>query len=215
MNNWPSNLKQGIDKKKIQFGIKRFFDFILSLIGVIILSPVFLIIYICIKMDSKGPALFKQIRVGKDGNEFKIYKFRTMVVNAEKKRKLEIDPENLDKFVFQSKSDNRVTKVGAFLRKTSLDELPQLFNVIIGNMSLVGPRPEIPDVVKFYTDEYKLRLLVVPGITGLAQVSGRGEIELGKTIEYDLTYIKNFSIGYDFKILLKTVAAVFKHDGAF
>lgn len=215
MDNWTSNLKQEIGKKKIQFGIKRFFDFILSLIGVIILSPVFLIIYICIKMDSKGPALFKQIRVGKDGKEFKIYKFRTMVVNAEKKRKLEIDPTNLDKFVFQSKSDNRITKVGAFLRKTSLDELPQLFNVIIGNMSLVGPRPEIPDVVKFYTDEYRLRLLVVPGITGLAQVSGRGEIELGKTIGYDLTYIKNFSIYYDFKILLKTVTAVFKHDGAF
>lgn len=215
MDNSNNNLKQEIHKKKIQFAVKRFFDFILSLIGVIILSPVFLIIYICIKVDSKGPALFKQIRVGKDGNEFNIYKFRTMVVNAEKKRKLEIDPQNLDKFVFQSKSDNRITKIGSFLRKTSLDELPQLFNVIIGNMSLVGPRPEIPDVVKFYTDEYRLRLLVVPGITGLAQVSGRGEIELGKTIGYDLTYIKNFSIGYDFKILLKTVAAVFKHDGAF
>jgi len=215
MEDTSQNLKEKISKKKVQFIVKRFFDFILSLIGIIILSPILLIIYLAIKLDSKGPAIFKQVRVGKDGKEFKIYKFRTMIVNAEKKRKLEIDPKNLDKFVFQSKSDNRITKVGAFLRKTSLDELPQLFNVIIGNMSLVGPRPEIPDVVKFYTDEYRLRLLVVPGITGLAQVSGRGEIELGKTIGYDLTYIKNFSIYYDFKILLKTVTAVFKHDGAF
>ncbi|WP_234119277.1 sugar transferase [Clostridium hydrogenum] len=204
-----------IRDKKIQFAIKRFFDFILSLIGIIILSPVLLIVFIAIKLDSKGPALFKQIRVGKDEKEFKIYKFRTMIVNAEKKRELELDPENLDKFVFQSKSDNRITKVGAFLRKTSLDELPQLFNVLIGNMSLVGPRPEIPDVVKFYPESYKQRLKVVPGITGLAQVSGRGEIELGKTIGYDLTYIKNFSVLYDLKILVKTFVAVFKHDGAF
>lgn len=204
-----------IRDKKIQFAIKRFFDFILSLIGIIILSPVLLIVFIAIKLDSKGPAVFKQIRVGRDEKEFKIYKFRTMIVNAEKKRELELDPENLDKFVFQSKSDNRITKVGAFLRKTSLDELPQLFNVLIGNMSLVGPRPEIPDVVKFYPESYKQRLKVVPGITGLAQVSGRGEIELGKTIGYDLTYIKNFSVLYDLKILVKTFVAVFKHDGAF
>lgn len=204
-----------IKNKKIQFIIKRFFDFILSLIGIIILSPILLILFIAIKLDSKGPAIFKQVRVGVNGREFKIYKFRTMVVNAEKKRALEIDPENLDKFVFQSKSDNRITKVGGFLRKTSLDELPQLFNVLIGNMSLVGPRPEIPDVVKFYPENYKQRLMVVPGITGLAQVSGRGEIELGKTIFYDLTYIKNFSVIYDLKILLKTFVSVFKHEGAF
>lgn len=204
-----------IKNKKVQFAIKRIFDFILSLIGIIILSPILLIVFIAIKLDSKGPAIFKQVRVGKDEKEFKIYKFRTMIVNAEKKRELELDPENLDKFVFQSKSDNRITKVGQFLRKTSLDELPQLFNVLIGNMSLVGPRPEIPDVVKFYPESYKQRLKVVPGITGLAQVSGRGEIELGKTVGYDLTYIKKFSVLYDLKILFKTFAAVFKHDGAF
>lgn len=215
MEDTAGNLKEEISKKKIQFIIKRFFDFILSLIGIIVLSPILLIIYIAIKVDSKGPAIFRQVRVGKDEVPFEIYKFRTMVVNAEKKRALEIDPENLDKFVFQSKSDNRVTKVGSFLRKTSLDELPQLFNVLIGNMSLVGPRPEIPDVVKFYTDEYRQRLLVLPGITGLAQVSGRGEIELGKTIGFDLTYIKNFSLLYDIKILLKTVVSVFKREGAY
>ncbi|MPM95205.1 putative sugar transferase EpsL [bioreactor metagenome] len=138
-----------------------------------------------------------------------------MVISAESKRQLEIDTENIGNFVFQSKNDNRITKVGAFLRKTSLDEIPQLFNVLLGNMSLVGPRPEIPEVVKYYPKEYHQRLLVPPGITGLAQVSGRGEIELGKTIRYDLKYIDNFSITLDIKILFLTVRSVFKSEGAF
>lgn len=208
------DIHRDIESKKIHFILKRALDFILSLIGIILLLPVFLIIMVMIKFDSKGPAIFKQVRVGKNNKNFVIYKFRTMVVDAEAKRQLEINPEDISNFVFQSKSDNRITKVGAFLRKTSLDELPQLFNVLIGNMSLVGPRPEIPDVVKFYPEEYKQRLLVSPGITGLAQISGRGEIELGKTIYYDLTYIKNFSIWYDIKILFKTFSAVLKSEGA-
>ena len=209
------DVKEKIEGKRVQFIIKRIMDFILSLIGIIILLPIYLIIAIAIKLDSKGPILFKQVRVGKDNKNFLIYKFRTMVVSAESKRELEIDPTNMDNFVFQSKSDNRVTKVGHFLRKTSLDEIPQLFNVLIGNMSLVGPRPEIPDVVKYYPESYYQRLLVLPGITGLAQVSGRGEIELGKTIYYDLTYINNFSVLYDIKLLFVTVSKVFKREGAF
>lgn len=209
------DVKEKIEGKRVQFVIKRIMDFILSLIGIIILLPIYLIIAIAIKLDSKGPILFKQVRVGKDNKNFLIYKFRTMVVSAESKRELEIDPANMDNFVFQSKSDNRVTKVGHFLRKTSLDEIPQLFNVLIGNMSLVGPRPEIPDVVKYYPESYYQRLLVLPGITGLAQVSGRGEIELGKTIYYDLTYINNFSVLYDIKLLFVTVSKVFKREGAF
>ena len=209
------DVDKDIKSKSFQLFLKRIADFILSLVGIIILSVVFVILAIWIKLDSKGPAIFKQVRVGKDGKNFTIYKFRTMVVNAEKKRELDIDPGNLENFVFQSKNDNRVTKSGAFLRKTSLDEIPQLFNVFIGNMSLVGPRPEIPDVVKFYPDSYKQRLFVTPGITGLAQVSGRGEIELGKTVYYDLMYIKNFSLWMDIKILLKTVSSVFKSEGAF
>lgn len=209
------DVEKHIKNRKMQFILKRFFDIILSLIGIIILSPVYLIIIICIKTDSKGPAIFKQTRVGKDEKNFTIYKFRTMIVGAEKKRELDIDPSNLQNFVFQSKSDSRVTKLGAFLRKSSLDEIPQLFNVLNGTMSLVGPRPEIPDVVKYYTDEYRQRLLVTPGITGLAQVSGRGEIELGKTIHFDLIYIRDFSIGYDIKLLIKTVTSVFNKEGAF
>lgn len=209
------DVENDIKRKKFQFGVKRLMDIILSLIGIIILIPIYLIVFIAIKVDSKGPAIFKQVRVGKDNKNFKIFKFRTMVVNAEKKRELNIENVDIENFVFQSKSDNRITKVGAFLRKTSLDELPQLFNVLMGDMSLVGPRPEIPDVVKFYPTEYAQRLLVLPGITGLAQISGRGEIELGKTVYFDLTYIKKFSVGYDIEILVKTVLSVFKREGAF
>ena len=203
-----------IEKKKYQFFIKRVMDIILSLVGIILLLPIYLIIVFLIKLDSKGPAVFKQVRVGKNNKDFVIYKFRTMVVNAEAKRELEINPADISNFVFQSRSDNRITKIGAFLRKTSLDELPQLFNVFTGTMSIVGPRPEIPEVVKFYPEEYKQRLLVSPGITGLAQISGRGEIELGKTIFYDLTYIKNFSIANDIKIIFKTFSSVLKKEGA-
>jgi len=213
-NNIIIDVKEKIDDKKIQFFIKRVLDIILSLIGIIILLPVYLIIAIAIKLDSKGPILFKQVRVGKDRKNFTIYKFRTMVVSAESKRKLELDPSNMDSFVFQSKTDNRITKVGGFLRNSSLDEIPQLFNVLFGNMSLVGPRPEIPEVVKYYPENYFQRLLVLPGITGLAQVSGRGEIELGKTIYYDLIYISKFSVLYDFKLLFTTVFKVFKKEGA-
>lgn len=209
------DVEEKIKGKKMQFIFKRIMDIIFSSLGIVILLPVYIILAIMIKLDSKGPILFKQVRVGKDRKDFVIYKFRTMVVSAESKRELEINPEDMDNFVFQSKSDNRITKVGSFLRKTSLDEIPQLFNVLIGNMSLVGPRPEIPEVVKYYPEEYYQRLLVLPGITGLAQISGRGEIELGKTVYYDLTYINKFSILFDLKILFTTVFKVFKREGAF
>lgn len=211
------HIDEGMDIKSkcFEFFIKRVFDILLSLVGIIILSPIYLVIFLAIKIDSKGPAVYKQVRVGKNEKEFTIYKFRSMIVDADKKKKLEINPEDLENFVFQSRSDSRITKVGGFLRKTSLDELPQLFNVFLGDMSLVGPRPEIPDVVKYYPYNYRQRLMVLPGITGLAQVSGRGEIELGKTIFYDLTYIKDFSIWLDIKILVKTFTSVFKREGAF
>ncbi|MCI1944317.1 sugar transferase [Clostridium luticellarii] len=209
------DMEMDIKSKALQFFVKRVFDILFSAVGMVLLSVVFVILILWIKLDSKGPAIFKQIRVGKNGKNFTIYKFRTMVVDAEKKHKLNIDPGNLENFVFQSRNDNRVTKSGAFLRKTSLDEIPQLFNVLLGNMSLVGPRPEIPEVVKLYPEAYRQRLMVTPGITGLAQVSGRGEIELGKTVYYDLTYIKKFSLLTDIKILFKTIFSVFKSEGAF
>lgn len=201
-----------IKKKSVQFALKRVVDFILSIIGIIVLMPIYIIIAIVIKADSRGPVLFKQIRVGKDGKNFEILKFRTMRVDAHKEQKIEIG--NIHDFVFQSGEDPRITKVGRFLRKTSLDEIPQLFNVLIGEMSLVGPRPEIPEVVRFYPKEYSQRLMVLPGITGLAQISGRGEIELGKTISYDLKYIKSFSLLGDIKILFATVFSVLRREGA-
>ena len=209
------DIEKHIHGKKIHFVMKRLMDIVLSIIGIIILSPIYLILIIAIKLDSKGPALFKQIRVGKDGSLFTIYKFRTMIVQAEGKRELNIDPSDIDNFVFQSKSDNRITKLGNFLRRSSLDEIPQLFNVLFGQMSLVGPRPEIPEVVNYYPKSYRQRLLVLPGITGLAQISGRGEIELGKTVSYDLKYIMDFSVSLDIKILFLTVISVFKSEGAF
>ncbi|MCM1992506.1 sugar transferase [Oceanirhabdus seepicola] len=203
---------EDIKRKGFQFFLKRIMDITLSIIGIVILLPVFALISIAIKLDSKGPVIFKQSRVGKNNKNFKIFKFRTMRQNAHKEQKLEI--ENIHEFVFQSGEDPRITKVGKFLRKTSLDEIPQLFNVLIGNMSLVGPRPEITEVVEHYPQEYKQRLLVLPGITGLAQISGRGEIELGKTIYYDLKYIKNFSVFYDIKILFNTIFSVLRKEGA-
>lgn len=195
--------------------LKRFFDIVFSVLLTLVLSPVLLVIAVAIKCDSKGPVIFKQKRVGMDGKPFIIYKFRTMVKNAEALFKLNIDKDNLGSLIFQDKNDSRVTRVGSFLRRTSLDELPQLINVLIGNMSLVGPRPEIPAVADYYNDVQRLRLKVKPGITGLAQVSGRGEIELDRTIGYDLEYIRNFSFLLDIKILFKTVVVVFKKEGAY
>lgn len=195
--------------------LKRLIDIILSIILMVLLSPVMLVIGILIKLDSKGPVIFKQERVGTNGKLFIIYKFRTMVKNAEELFKLNIDKENLGSLVFQDKGDVRVTKIGKFLRETSLDELPQLLNVLEGTMSLVGPRPEIPDVANLYNDVQKLRLRMKPGITGLAQVSGRGEIELDKTIRLDIEYITTFSIWQDIKIFFRTFWVVFKREGAY
>ncbi|MCX7885272.1 MAG: sugar transferase [Caloramator sp.] len=204
-----------LNNKKIQFALKRLFDIIISLILLIILSPLFLFISIWIKIDSEGEAIFKQIRIGIKGKPFTIYKFRTMVKNADKMFNKKVDKENLKSFVFQEKDDPRITKSGRFLRKTSLDELPQLINILKGDMSLIGPRPEIPDIANLYGDYEKIRLLVKPGVSGLAQVNGRGELDIGQTIEYDVKYVKNFSLWLDFKIFFKTFKVVFMREGAY
>ncbi|SKA96438.1 exopolysaccharide biosynthesis polyprenyl glycosylphosphotransferase [Caloramator quimbayensis] len=208
-------IESSLNKKKMQFAIKRFFDIIFSLVLLIILSPLFLFISIWIKIDSEGEAVFKQTRIGLKGKPFTIYKFRTMVKNADKLFNKKVDKENLKNFVFQEKDDPRITKSGRFLRKTSLDELPQLINILKGDMSLIGPRPEIPDIVKLYSDYEKIRLLLKPGVSGLAQVNGRGELDIGQTIEYDVKYVKNFSLWLDFKIFLKTFKVVFMREGAY
>jgi len=195
---------------------KRLIDLIGSLLGIILLSFVFLIVAVLIKLeDPKGRVLFKQIRVGKNGEEFYIYKFRSMASNAEERLKDLLALNQVEGAMFKMKDDPRVTKVGKFIRKTSIDELPQLFNVVKGEMSLVGPRPPLPREVAEYTEYDKQRLLVVPGCTGLWQVSGRSNLGFTEMVELDLNYIKSRTIFFDFKIILKTVLVLFGSKNAF
>lgn len=208
-------IKKSLQLKGAHFVVKRFFDIILSVILLVILSPLFLALIIYIKLDSKGHVIFKQIRVGKDSKLFTIYKFRTMYEGADRDFAKKVSKEELSGFVFQEKDDKRVTRAGKLLRAASLDELPQLFNIIKGDMSLIGPRPEIPDIANYYTEHEKIRLMVKPGVSGLAQVNGRGDLSLGETIEYDIKYIKNFSIALDLKIFFETIKVVFKREGAY
>ncbi len=208
----PSPVVIGVD-----FWVKRCFDLCASITLIFLLSPILLIIALIIKLDSPGSVLFPQTRIGLHNNEFKIWKFRTMVANAEKlQTELEAKNEIKDGVLFKMKDDPRITKVGKFLRRYSLDELPQLFNVILGEMSLVGPRP-LPtrDVEKFQTKHF-LRQEVLPGITGLWQVSGRSSIETFEdAVKLDISYIENWSIWLDLKILLKTVKVVLQKTGAY
>ena len=187
--------------------LKRIIDVLGSLLCIVIFSPVFIVAPILIKIDSKGPIFFKQKRAGKDGKYFTAYKFRSMVYNADKISKKDYSAEELSDLIFQEKDDARITRVGKILRR-GFDELPQLFNVLKGDMSLVGPRPEIPEIVKLYNRKQKLRLKVKPGITGLAIINGRGDIPLEETISYDIEYIENWSLWLDLKILIKTLYVV-------
>lgn len=187
--------------------LKRIIDVFGSLVCIIIFSPVFIVAPILIKLDSKGPVFFKQKRAGKDGKFFAAYKFRSMVYNADKISKKDYSAEELSDLIFQEKNDPRITRIGKILRR-GFDELPQLFNVLKGDMSLVGPRPEIPEIVKLYDRKEKIRLKVKPGITGLAIINGRGNITLKETINYDIEYIENWSLWLDLKILIKTLYVV-------
>ncbi|MBD6619997.1 sugar transferase [Komarekiella sp. 'clone 1'] len=199
------------------FWVKRGFDLCCATILLLLLAPIYLLISLLIKLDSPGPILFKQKRIGLHCKEFKIWKFRTMVANAEKlQASLEAKNEIKDGVLFKLKDDPRVTRVGKFLRRYSLDELPQLFNVLIGEMSLVGPRPlPVRDVERFQTTHF-IRQEVLPGITGLWQVSGRSDIEnFEDGVKLDITYIENWSLWLDLKILLKTVSVVLQKTGAY
>ena len=188
-------------KFKVYFGVKRFFDIILSLLGLIILSPILLITAIAIKVESKGPVIFKQERIGKGGKVFQIYKFRSMVVGAEK----------MGTGVYSKKGDSRVTKVGKFIRMTSIDELPQLVNIIKGEMSIIGPRPVLtyhPWKYEEYTEEQLKRFDVRPGITGWAQIHGRKQVEWEKRIKFDVEYVEKVNFIMDLKIFLITIYKV-------
>ena len=193
---------------------KRFFDILLSVIALIVLSPVFLITAIAIRLEDGQPVVFTQKRSGLNGKEFKMYKFRSMVKNAPELHKELLKHNELDGPAFKMKDDPRITKVGKIIRKTSIDELPQLINIIKGDMSIVGPRP-LPTYETENCNEYqKQRLLMKPGLTCYWQVKGRNDIEFDKWIELDLKYIKNASIFTDIGLIIMTFGAVFTGKGA-
>jgi exopolysaccharide biosynthesis polyprenyl glycosylphosphotransferase len=195
---------------------KRVFDFFVSLVLIVLLLPLLLIIAILIKFNSVGPVFFCSRRVGMKGINFNFYKFRSMVENADElKDKLLEQNEVRDKVMFKIKDDPRMTKLGKFLRRYSLDELPQLFNVLIGNMSLVGPRPPLLDEVEKYGHNHIDRLSIKPGITGLSQIKGRSDLSFSRWVRWDLWYINNWSFGLDLKILLETIPVVLKGKGAY
>jgi exopolysaccharide biosynthesis polyprenyl glycosylphosphotransferase len=202
-------------RRKESLVLKRIVDVVGSTLAVVVLAPLFVLIAIAVKMTSRGSALFVQERCGLNGRVFRFYKFRTMVIDAES-QKCELEHLNEMKGpVFKIRSDPRVTALGRVLRKLSLDELPQLWNVLRGEMSLVGPRPPIPEEVERYTDRQAQRLSVVPGLTGLWQVSGRSALnDFDKWIELDLHYVQHWSLWLDLKILLKTFVAVASTRGA-
>jgi exopolysaccharide biosynthesis polyprenyl glycosylphosphotransferase len=205
-----------INDRKGYLIAKRLIDICGAIIGLVCLSWLFLIIAILIKLeDPKGPVIFKQVRVGKDGKEFYMYKFRSMVTNAEELLESLLHLNETTGAMFKMKEDPRVTKIGKFIRKTSIDELPQLWNVLKGEMSLVGPRPPLPREVAQYTEYDKQRLLVTPGCTGLWQVSGRSNVGFEEMVKLDLQYIRNRSIFFDFKIMFKTVFVLFGSKDAY
>ena len=194
---------------------KRFMDIVLAIVAIIAGSPIFLITALLVKITSPGPILFSQVRVGKFGRHFKFYKFRSMYIDAEaRKAELLKHNESGDGVIFKMKHDPRITPVGRFIRKFSIDELPQLFNVILGDMSLVGPRPPLPSEVRDYTLEERKRLNITPGITCLWQVSGRSELPFSRQMALDKEYISSRSAWKDFLILLKTVPAILTGKGA-
>lgn len=199
-----------------EYALKRLFDFLISLFCLILLSPVLSIISVLIKLDSKGPIFYKQERVGYKGRVFNVYKFRSMVVNADVlKKDLLHRNEVKDGIIFKIKDDPRITAIGRFLRRYSIDELPQLFNVFKGNMSLVGPRPPTSDEVEKYDHNHMQRLSIRPGMTGLSQVKGRSELTFKKWVRWDLWYVNNWSFWLDFLILQWTLPTVIKGKGAY
>jgi len=196
--------------------IKRLFDFLVSLTFLIMFSPVYAVLSLWIKLEDRGPVFFAQTRVGLNGREFKMLKFRSMCVNAEAKlQEILAKNEHQQGITFKMKDDPRITKIGKWLRKLSLDELPQMINVLQGTMSLVGPRPPVPREVALYSQNDRYRLSVKPGITCFWQIGGRSEIDFSGQVKLDVKYIESQSFWTDIVILLKTVPAVLFGKGAY
>lgn len=204
-----------VKPKPIYDFVKRVFDIVCSLIGLIVLSPVFIILSILIKTTSEGPAFFAHKRVGKGGKTIKIYKFRSMVTNAEELIK-QFTPEQKAEYErnFKLENDPRVTKVGKFMRKTSLDELPQLINILKGDISIVGPRPVMDVETKIYGNYRNMLLSVKPGLTGFWAANGRSHTTYTRRRAMEIYYVKNRSVLLDLKIIFKTFISVFKREGA-
>ena len=214
------NIDIELNQEKVngQYGyriLKRSFDIIASAIGLVALSPVFLAVAIAIKCDDGGPVFYDQIRIGKNGKKFKMYKFRSMRVNAEDEMEKLQEHSEVDGAMFKMKNDPRVTRVGKFIRKTSIDEFPQLLNVLLGQMSIVGPRPPLPREVADYTQYDKQRLYVKPGCTGLRQVTARNSVGFQEMVNIDLDYIQRRSIWLDLKIIFKTIKVIFVPNEAY
>lgn len=209
------NFHQEIDDKPIQQTIKRLMDIVLSLTAIILTSPILLLVAIAIKMDSKGPILFNQERIGHKQKLFNMYKFRSMVIDAEERFEEVKELNATNHIMFKSSEDPRITKVGRIIRKYSLDELPQLFNILKGDMTLVGPRPPLPRELVNYEKWHHVKFLKPQGLTGLWQVSGRSNIkDFDQVICLDYEYIKNWNLLLDLKIILKTIPVVISAKGA-
>ena len=200
---------------KIVNGLKRLLDITVSLLMICFLSPLMILTAVLVRLDSPGPIFFGQTRVGKFGKTFTCFKFRSMYIDAEERKKELMAQNEADGPVFKMKNDPRITRVGKYIRKLSIDELPQLWNVLKGEMSLVGPRPPVPAEVAEYEFDQMRRLHAVPGITGLQQVSGRSNLDFQRWVELDLQYIASQSFWKDIKILFKTIPAVLFSRGAY
>jgi exopolysaccharide biosynthesis polyprenyl glycosylphosphotransferase len=199
----------------IRLVIKDLFDRFVAGAALIMLAPLMAVLALTIWLHDRGPALFTQTRVGKDGRVFKIFKFRTMVVDAEEQKAQLMARNDFDGVLFKLRNDPRITAVGAYLRRWSIDELPQLVNVLFGQMSLVGPRPAIPEEVAEYAEHVRRRLVVKPGLTGLWQVSGRSDLSWDESVRLDLRYVENWSFALDLQIMWKTLSALVWRSGAY
>lgn len=195
--------------------LKRLFDIVLSSVAIVCLSPVFLLTAVAIRLEDGGPAIFTQQRTGKDMQPFKMYKFRSMYVNADEKMAELLEDNEQAGPAFKIKNDPRITKVGRFIRKVSIDELPQLLNIIKGDMSIVGPRPILTFQMEECNDYEKQRVIVKPGLTCYWQIGGRANIKWNEWVELDLNYIEDMSLWTDFKMILKTIPAIFDSEGAY
>lgn len=205
-----------LNEKKGYLLIKKIMDKPIALIGLILFIPLFVVTALILKVtEPKAPVIFKQIRKGKNAKNFTIYKFRTMHLDAEKNLANLVEFNEIEGAMFKIKNDPRITKVGRFLRKSSIDEFPQLLNVLKGEMSLVGPRPPLPSEVQEYSKYDLQRLLVTPGCTGLWQVSGRNQLSFDEMVELDLEYIKRISMGLDLKIIFKTISVLLRSNNGY